>query len=93
MHDFISRSKLQHRSESNSAAIFQLNSFPGEIFFSFRLGFFGGKLGKKEDNLIRDGAYYRPLVIERKGPVHIFGNHTFILEQAQYVLLNILTCI
>ena len=35
-------------------AIFQMNSFPGEIFLSFRLGFFfggGGKLEKKEDNL------------------------------------------
>ena len=54
MRDFISRSKLQRRSESNSAAIFQLNLFPGEIFLSFRLGFLGGKLGKKEDNLDRE---------------------------------------
>ena len=58
MHDFISRSKLQRRSESESnfAAIFQLNSFPGEIFFlASDWDFFwwggGGELGEKEDNL------------------------------------------
>ena len=50
MHDFISRSKLQRRSETNSAAIFQLNSFPGEIFLASDWDFFW-KLGKKEDNL------------------------------------------
>ena len=34
-------SKLQFCSESNSAAIVQLNLLPGKIFFlNFRLGFF-----------------------------------------------------
>ena len=69
MHDSILRSKLQRRSESNSAAIFQLNSFPGEIFFSFRLGFFLGNWEKRRISWIGNGAYYRPLVIGRKGPV------------------------
>ena len=70
MHDFISRAKFQRCSESNSAAIFQLNSFPGEIFFKLQIGTFLGEIGKKEDNLdwIGNGAYYRPLVIGRKGP-------------------------
>ena len=38
-------SKLQFCSESNSAAIFQLNWLPGKIFFflNFRLGIFFGK--------------------------------------------------
>ena len=45
-------SKLQFCSESNYAAIFQLNSFPGKILFlSFRLGIFFWKLGKKDDIL------------------------------------------
>ena len=42
-------SKLQFCSESDYAAIFQLNSLPVKILFlSFILGFFFGKLGKKE---------------------------------------------
>ena len=40
-------SKLQFCSESNYAAIFQLNLLPGKILFlSFRLGFFG-EIGEK----------------------------------------------
>ena len=40
-------SKLQFCSESNYAAIFQLNSLPGKIlFFNFRLGIFW-EIGKK----------------------------------------------
>ena len=45
-------SKLQFCSESNYAAIFQLNLLSGKILFlSFRLGIFFWKLGKKEDIL------------------------------------------
>ena len=42
-------SKLQFCSESNYAAIFQLNALPGKIliFLSFRLGFFFLEIGKK----------------------------------------------
>ena len=40
-------SKLQFCSKGNYAAIFQLNSPPGKIFFSFRLGFFFLEIGKK----------------------------------------------
>ena len=41
-------SKLQFCSESNYAAIFQLNSLPGNILFlSFRLGIFFWEIGKK----------------------------------------------
>ena len=54
-------SKLQFCSESNSAAIFQLNLLPGKIFFSFRLGIFFWKLGKKEDILDWEwGLYLTP---------------------------------
>ena len=78
MHDFISRSKLQRCSESNSAAIFQSNSFPGEIYFSFRLGFFFfGNWEKRRIIWIGNGAYYLPLVIGRKGPVKEIGNKIF----------------
>ena len=82
MHDFISRSKLQRRSESNSAPIFQLNSFSGEIFLASDWDFF---LNWEKRRIIWIGnrTYYRPLVIGRKDSVLIFGNHTFILEQAQ----------
>ena len=81
---FISRSKLQRRSESNSVAIFQMNSFPGEIFLSFRLGFWGGGNWEKRRIIwIGNGAYYWSQVIGRKGPEHIFGNDTFNLEQAR----------
>ena len=41
-------SKLQFCSESNYAAIFQLNSLPGKILFlSFRLGIFFLEIWKK----------------------------------------------
>ena len=55
-------SKLQFCSESNYAAIFQLNSLPGKILFlSFRLGIFLGKLGIKEDILDWEwGLYWAP---------------------------------
>ena len=69
MHDFISRSKLERRSESNSAAIFQLTLFPGEIFFlSSDWDFFFGNWEKRRIIWIGNGTYYRPLVIGRKGP-------------------------
>ena len=65
-------SKLQFCSESNYAAIFQLNLLPGKILFlSFRLGIFlgGGEIGEKRRIFwIGNGAYIRPLVIGRKGP-------------------------
>ena len=52
-------SKLQFCSESNYAAIFQLNSLPGKILFlSFRLGIFFWKLGKKEDILDYEWGLY-----------------------------------
>ena len=46
-------SKLQFCSESNYAAIFQLNSLPGKIpfFLASDWEFFFWKLGKKEDIL------------------------------------------
>ena len=41
-------SKLQFCSESNYAAIFQMNSLPGKILFlSFRLGIVVLEIGKK----------------------------------------------
>ena len=40
-------SKLQFCSESNYAAIFQLNSLSGKIFLSFRLGIFFGNWEKR----------------------------------------------
>ena len=40
-------------------------------FFSFKLGIFGGKLGKK-DILDWEWGRYRTLVIGRKGAVIIF---------------------
>ena len=43
-------SKLQRGSESNSAAIFQLNELPGKSFLSFRLGFVFLEIGKKGGN-------------------------------------------
>ena len=62
-------SKLQFCSESNYAAIFQLNLLPGKILFlSFRLGFFFGNWEKRRIVWIGKGAYIRPLVIGRKGP-------------------------
>ena len=51
MHEFISRSKLQSCSESNSAAFFQLNSLTGKIFlasdweFILEIGKKGGYFG------------------------------------------------
>ena len=62
-------SKLQFCSESNYAAIFQLNSLPGKILFlTFRLGIFFGNWEKRRIVWIGNGAYIRPLVIGRKGP-------------------------
>ena len=72
-------SKLQFCSESNYAAIFQLNSLPGKIIFlSFRLGFFFffffGNWEKRSIFWIGKAAYIGPLayirllVIGRKGP-------------------------
>ena len=62
-------SKLQFCSESNYAAIFQLNLLPSKILFlSFRLGIFFGNWEKRRIFWIRNGAYIRPLVIGRKGP-------------------------
>ena len=40
-------SKLQFCSESNYAAIFQLNSLPGKIFFELQIGIFLGEIWKK----------------------------------------------
>ena len=41
-------SKLQFCSESNCAAIFQLNSLPGKIlFFELQIGNFFGEIGNK----------------------------------------------
>ena len=52
-------SKLQFCSESNYAAIFQLNSLPGKIFFELQIGnFFWGKFGKKEDILDWEWGLY-----------------------------------
>ena len=52
-------SKLQFCSESNYAAIFQLNSLHGKILFlSFRLGIFFWKLGKKKDILDWEWGLY-----------------------------------
>ena len=39
-------------------------------FFNFKLGIFGGKLGKKEDILDWEWAEYRTLVIGRKCPAN-----------------------
>ena len=62
-------SKLQFCSESNYAAIFQLNSLPGKILFlSFRLGMFFGNWEKRRIFWIGKEAYIRPLVIGRKDP-------------------------
>ena len=62
MHDFISRSKLQRRSQSNSTDIFQLNLFPGEIFSDWDFL----EIGKKGRIIwIGNGAYYWPLVVGR----------------------------
>ena len=61
--------KLQFCSESNSAAIFQLNSLPGKIFFKLQFGNFSWENWEKRWIFwIRNGAYIRPLMIERKGP-------------------------
>ena len=40
-------SKLQFCSESNYAAIFQLNSLSGKIFFELQIGIFFLEIGKK----------------------------------------------
>ena len=40
-------SKLQFCSESNSGAIFQLNSLPGKIFFELQIGDFLLEIWKK----------------------------------------------
>ena len=61
-------SKLQLCSESNYAAIFQMNSLSGNIFFSFKLDFFFGNWEKRRIFWIGNGAYIRPLLIGRKGP-------------------------
>ena len=54
-------SKLQFCSESNSAAVFHLNSLPGKIFFELQIGIFFWKLGKKEDILDWEwGLYSHP---------------------------------
>ena len=63
-------SKLQFCSESNYAAIFQLNSLSGKIlFFLLQIGnFFFGNWEKRRKFWIGNVAFIRPLVIGRKGP-------------------------
>ena len=62
-------SMLQFCSESNYAAIFQLNSLSGKIIFFVSDWVFLGKMGKRRQFWIGNGAYIRPLVIGRKGRV------------------------
>ena len=66
--------KLQFCSESNSAAIFQLNSLLGKIFFwNFRLGIFFLKLGKKEDILDWEWGLYSAPGDRDKRPCNLFA--------------------
>ena len=51
-------SKLQFCSESNYAAIFQLNLLSGKIFFELQIGNFFWKLGKNEDILDWEWGLY-----------------------------------
>ena len=68
-------SKIQLCSESNYAAIFQLNSLPDKIyFFKLQIGiFFFGNWEKRRIFWIGNGAYIRPLLIGRKGPVNVIA--------------------
>ena len=58
-------SKLQFCSESNSMAIFQLNSLPGTFFLTSYCDLFGN-WEKRGIFWIGNGAFIRPLVIGRK---------------------------
>ena len=73
---------ILYQGQSYSAAHRAIRSLV-RFFFASDLVFFFGNWEKRRILWIGNGAYYLPLVIGRKGPVHIFGNHTFILEQAQ----------
>ena len=65
-------SKLQFCSECNYAAIFQLNSLPGNIFLASDWDFLGGNWENRRLFWIGNRAYIRPLVIGRKGPGNIY---------------------
>ena len=69
--------KLQFCSESNYAAIFQLNSLPGKILSLVQIGNFFLNWEKRRIFWIGNGAYIRPLVIGRKGPVILL--HTVVV--------------
>ena len=62
-------SKLQFCSESNSTAIFQLNSLPSKIFFGTSdWEIFFWKLGKKEDILDWEWGLYSAPGDRKKRP-------------------------
>ena len=73
---FISQmSKLQFCSESNSAAIFQLNSLPGKIFFELQIGIFlGGNLEKRRIFWIGNGACFVCLFCCFTSQVNSYGH-------------------
>ena len=62
-------SKLQFCSESNSAGYFSIELAPCKIFFELQIGNFLGNWEKRRIFWIGNGAYYRPMVIGRKGPL------------------------
>ena len=77
-------SNLQFCSESNYAAIFQLNSLPGKILFlSFRLGFFfgggggGGNCEKSRIFWIGNGAYGD----REKRPCYSYLGQIFVISR------------
>ena len=73
-------SKLQCCSESNSAAIFELNSLPGKIFIELQIGIFFLEIGKRGIFWIGNEAYYLPLVIGRKKALAYY-----ILAKSQFL--------
>ena len=82
-------SKLQFCTESNYAAIFQLNLLPGKILFlSFRLGNFFWKLGKKEDILDWEWGLYSAPGDREKGPCRL--THQLIVRKKLYLRFSVL---